>query len=474
MASGRTIIVGGGISAGSPFTLNAFMYVGQTDPPTALSSPLLFQVTGANPAIVVSAALADPQASTTTAMRVVGGVASFANATANGLTTLVLGARQTLTNISGKTDFIIIGNDANINTPGSSSVYIGRGITQVTGGGGAVTAVGASISVGSGIPDSIVALGNNISVGNMNGGSSGRCVLIGAGITMTGGVVTVGDVVIVGSGSTHGAGGGSNTAVGTIVQLSTATRACGVGRNNVWSAAVDDTGVLGTNNSIQHSSCIILGSGITTTGASQCYIGGTTVGSAGITSVIIGKGDTNSAPSSIVIRATNASGANVAGANVTIRAGLGTGTGVPGQLNFQVSIPTGAGSTLQTAQTPMQITGSLGVAAIITSAVHSFASPNALNTITLSDAPGLAVSISAPGASYTFSADVGQLSAGDLMLSAGGTGLTLGLAGENVGFFGTGPIAQPTVTGSRGGNAALTSLLTQLAALGLIVDGTSA
>jgi hypothetical protein len=42
-----------------------------------------------------------------------------------------------------------------------------------------------------------------------------------------------------------------------------------------------------------------------------------------------------------------------------------------------------------------------------------------------------------------------------------------------VGFFGVGPVTKPTVTGSRGGNAALASLLTQLAALGLITDSTS-
>lgn len=43
-----------------------------------------------------------------------------------------------------------------------------------------------------------------------------------------------------------------------------------------------------------------------------------------------------------------------------------------------------------------------------------------------------------------------------------------------VGFHGTTPVAKPTVTGSRGGNAALASLLTALAAYGLITDGTSA
>lgn len=42
-----------------------------------------------------------------------------------------------------------------------------------------------------------------------------------------------------------------------------------------------------------------------------------------------------------------------------------------------------------------------------------------------------------------------------------------------VGFNGTNPIAKPTVTGSKGANAALTSLLTQLAAYGLITDSST-
>ena len=46
--------------------------------------------------------------------------------------------------------------------------------------------------------------------------------------------------------------------------------------------------------------------------------------------------------------------------------------------------------------------------------------------------------------------------------------------GTNLGFFGTAPVAQPTVTGSRGGNAALADLLTDLAGLGLIIDSTVA
>lgn len=46
-------------------------------------------------------------------------------------------------------------------------------------------------------------------------------------------------------------------------------------------------------------------------------------------------------------------------------------------------------------------------------------------------------------------------------------------ANTQLGFFGTTPINKPTITGSRGGNVALTSLLGWLHALGLITDSSS-
>ena len=45
--------------------------------------------------------------------------------------------------------------------------------------------------------------------------------------------------------------------------------------------------------------------------------------------------------------------------------------------------------------------------------------------------------------------------------------------GGAIGFFNTAPVSKPTVTGSKGGNAALTSLLTKLSNLGLITDSTT-
>jgi hypothetical protein len=64
----------------------------------------------------------------------------------------------------------------------------------------------------------------------------------------------------------------------------------------------------------------------------------------------------------------------------------------------------------------------------------------------------------------------------DDMLIADGSGnriLRLG-QGQTLGFYGASPAAKPAVTGSRGGNAALESLLIVLAQLGLITDNTTA
>jgi hypothetical protein len=54
-----------------------------------------------------------------------------------------------------------------------------------------------------------------------------------------------------------------------------------------------------------------------------------------------------------------------------------------------------------------------------------------------------------------------------------GNTLQLGNGSGPLGFFGTAGVTQPSVTGSRAAGAALVSLLTQLANLGLIVDNTT-
>jgi hypothetical protein len=63
--------------------------------------------------------------------------------------------------------------------------------------------------------------------------------------------------------------------------------------------------------------------------------------------------------------------------------------------------------------------------------------------------------------------------AGVLLGSTTACPVQVATTGGSVGFYGTTPISKPTITGSRGGNAALANLLTQLAALGLITDSTT-
>jgi len=60
----------------------------------------------------------------------------------------------------------------------------------------------------------------------------------------------------------------------------------------------------------------------------------------------------------------------------------------------------------------------------------------------------------------------------DLQLMVAAT-TRIKIDGTGIGFFAAAPVAKPTVTGSRGANAALASLLTALANLGLITDSSS-
>jgi len=68
--------------------------------------------------------------------------------------------------------------------------------------------------------------------------------------------------------------------------------------------------------------------------------------------------------------------------------------------------------------------------------------------------------------------DGGGSGVASLQIAPGGT-LTLTVEASKLGFYGTGAGAKPTVSGSRGANAALASLLTALSGLGLLTDSST-
>lgn len=114
----------------------------------------------------------------------------------------------------------------------------------------------------------------------------------------------------------------------------------------------------------------------------------------------------------------------------------------------------------------------------------------AANTTAITETQANNTTNNATGATRTLSAQTctGTTSTGGgLDLKSGGgtaadgacrvlTGSTVRINcnATGIGFFAAAPVAKPTVTGSRGGNAALTSFLTAIADLGLITDSTTA
>lgn len=64
--------------------------------------------------------------------------------------------------------------------------------------------------------------------------------------------------------------------------------------------------------------------------------------------------------------------------------------------------------------------------------------------------------------------------AGTIHLRGGDDSIKIGVNSTGIGFFATAPIAKETVTGAKGGNAALGSLLTALSNYGFITDSSSA
>jgi hypothetical protein len=124
---------------------------------------------------------------------------------------------------------------------------------------------------------------------------------------------------------------------------------------------------LGGAISTTHPNTFLVGTGVFSTAANQVVIGANGYPK---TDVFFGNGVTNASPSAYTIHGTSGSGSDIAGANVQLAAGQGTGTGVGGSILFQTADAGLTGSSLNPLVTRATINSAGNVGVNITNPVY--------------------------------------------------------------------------------------------------------
>lgn len=122
--------------------------------------------------------------------------------------------------------------------------------------------------------------------------------------------------------------------------------ALGSGANAAGAGAI----AIGRSANAAQGGALAVGVGATTNAANQGVFGGPTSFGTSLSSVYFGSGVVDTAPTSTSINATGGSGANIAGASLTLAGGKGTGNAAPGSVRFSTSVVGAPGSTLQSLQ----------------------------------------------------------------------------------------------------------------------------
>ena len=252
-------------------------------------------------------------------------------------------------------------------------------------------------------------------------------------------------------------GGSASTGVNSVMigfQCTAGVVALAIGPQS--SAAGEGSAVFGYQANAAHQGSMCFGRAATSTATGQLLFGGPIYS---VTNAFFGKGVTHATPAAFTIQATGGSGTNIAGATLALAGGKGTGNAAGGSVTLQTSEVGASGTTLQTLRDRLVLDAS-GVYQLWgwTSQARQIAQLDAV---------------------WFDSTDASRK--GDLVLSAVDFAATREVirlrangSAAAFGVFATTPATQQTVTGSRGGNAALASLLTALAAYGWIVDSTTA
>lgn len=186
-------------------------------------------------------------------------------------------------------------------------------------------------------------------ISNQQGQSSSEAFGLNATVSST-------SALAVGNNAT--ATGQFSTALGDGTEAAFASTAVG----RLADASGQHSTAIGAHSSAAFFGAIAIGESATATANNQLIIGGPTTDGSEVTQAYIGSGVTDVTPANITIQGTGGSGANVAGANVTLAAGKSTGSANGGSLSFQISAPGGAGSTLNSLTTVASLSGANGAA----------------------------------------------------------------------------------------------------------------
>lgn len=323
---GTPIIVGGGISLGSPAVVGNFLKLTSTTPSAAATSARLIERTNS--------------------VEILG---DGATSTAIGNTCDVNSANN-----------IGIGNNIAIaSAVQTKAMAIGQDIALGAAGGNNAIAIGSTTFTAGSIGSSATLIGYNISV---TASSDSTCV--GQGITINGS----GNVVV---GSNASSSSSSNVVIGASAGAA-GNQSIIVGQGSTGTGTTAGIILLGANINLANlSNYIVIGNGASATGvaAGTIILGHNNNGGTGFSSALLhGGSDTHTAATAVPAwtnRWKNANGTDVAAGDVTFVGPRATGNATAGAFVFQTSPAGASGTTLQTATTRFRIepTGNLAYTA---------------------------------------------------------------------------------------------------------------
>jgi hypothetical protein len=214
-------------------------------------------------------------------------------------------------------------------------------VTQITdvgtvsggGGGGTLDAaydyggahLGRQVNVDSGFPVQLTAASSAVTA-----------------LEVTGAIAPSHNEVVLGNG-THSSIGANAILVGSGTQAGDNAVSVGFSGNASGVSAV----AVGAQTTASHTASVSIGRGAASSATNQASIGSTTYY---VTEFIVGGGNTDGNERTLLVRPSNATGTDVAGWQLNLQGGRGTGAGPGGPVYLQTSVPGTTGTTIRDAE----------------------------------------------------------------------------------------------------------------------------